>query len=86
MVRAAAKNFHRVAVLTDPSDYAALLAELAQDGTLGLPTRFAPGAKAFRLTARTTPRAIAEYLLRASRPLKTGGDAANTGACADGGG
>ena len=63
MVRAAAKNFHRVAVLTDPSDYAAVAAELASDGTLGLDTRFALARKAFRLTA-SYDAAIADYLGR----------------------
>ncbi|MEM7739925.1 MAG: bifunctional phosphoribosylaminoimidazolecarboxamide formyltransferase/IMP cyclohydrolase [Pseudomonadota bacterium] len=33
MIRAAAKNFDRVTVITDPEDYTALLAELAQGGT-----------------------------------------------------
>jgi phosphoribosylaminoimidazolecarboxamide formyltransferase/IMP cyclohydrolase len=33
MIRAAAKNFDRVTVITDPEDYAALLAELEQGGT-----------------------------------------------------
>ncbi len=32
MVRAAAKNFHRVAILSDPAQYAALLAELERTG------------------------------------------------------
>ncbi|HVL29902.1 MAG TPA: bifunctional phosphoribosylaminoimidazolecarboxamide formyltransferase/IMP cyclohydrolase, partial [Sphingomicrobium sp.] len=51
MVRSAAKNHAFVAVLTDPADYAALLAELDQHGgtTLGLRKRLA--AKAFALTA-----------------------------------
>src|SRR5271157_2822966 len=41
MVRAAAKNFHRVAVLTDPSDYQPVLAELsAGRGALTLATRW----------------------------------------------
>ncbi len=52
MVRAAAKNFHRVAVVTDPADYPAILAELAAGrGTLALATRFALAKKAFALTA-----------------------------------
>ncbi|MEM9284605.1 MAG: bifunctional phosphoribosylaminoimidazolecarboxamide formyltransferase/IMP cyclohydrolase [Pseudomonadota bacterium] len=33
MIRAAAKNFDRVTVITDPEDYAPLLAELEQGGT-----------------------------------------------------
>ena len=52
MVRAAAKNFHRVAVLTDPSDYPAVLAELgAGGGRLGLATRFRLARKAFAVIA-----------------------------------
>jgi phosphoribosylaminoimidazolecarboxamide formyltransferase/IMP cyclohydrolase len=62
MVRAAAKNFHRVAALTDPADYPGILAELAENrGTLSLATRFALAQKAFRLTAGYDA-AIAEYL------------------------
>jgi phosphoribosylaminoimidazolecarboxamide formyltransferase / IMP cyclohydrolase len=62
MVRAAAKNFHRVAVVTDPADYPAILAELAGGGgALSLDTRWALAQKAFRLTARYEA-AIAGYL------------------------
>jgi phosphoribosylaminoimidazolecarboxamide formyltransferase / IMP cyclohydrolase len=62
MVRAAAKNFHRVAVLTDPADYPAVLAELSSSGgTLGLQTRFRLSQKAFALTA-AYDAAIASYL------------------------
>jgi phosphoribosylaminoimidazolecarboxamide formyltransferase / IMP cyclohydrolase len=65
MVRAAAKNFHRVAVLTDPSDYPSVAAELAKDGTLGLETRFTLARTAFRLTARYDA-AVADYLAAAA--------------------
>ena len=62
MVRAAAKNFHRVAVVTDPADYPRLVAELAAGGgALALATRFALAKKAFALTARYDA-AIAAYL------------------------
>jgi phosphoribosylaminoimidazolecarboxamide formyltransferase/IMP cyclohydrolase len=62
MVRAAAKNFHRVAVLTDPADYPRVVAELAAGGgALALTTRFALARKAFRLTAQYDT-AIAAYL------------------------
>jgi phosphoribosylaminoimidazolecarboxamide formyltransferase/IMP cyclohydrolase len=62
MVRAAAKNFHRVAIVTDPVDYAGVLAEMkGHGGTLSLDTRFALAQKAFRQTARYDA-AIAEYL------------------------
>lgn len=61
MVRAAAKNFHRVAVLTDPADYPGVIEELSADGTTCLATRFRLAQKAFRLIARYD-EAIAGYL------------------------
>jgi phosphoribosylaminoimidazolecarboxamide formyltransferase/IMP cyclohydrolase len=62
MVRAAAKNFHRVAAVTDPADYRGVVAELAAGGgALSLATRFALARKAFRLTAHYDA-AIAAYL------------------------
>jgi len=52
MIRAAAKNYIRVAPVTDPGDYQAILAELrANSGSLPLATRFALMKKAFALTA-----------------------------------
>lgn len=52
MVRAAAKNFKYVAVITDPGDYAALIDELqANEGALTYETRFYLMRKAFNLTA-----------------------------------
>lgn len=52
MVRASAKNYLRVASVTDPADYAALAAELAENnGTLGLETRFNLMKKSFAHTA-----------------------------------
>lgn len=52
MIRAAAKNYLRVAAVTDPEDYGALLDELRrQDGALGLDFRFRLMRKAFRHTA-----------------------------------
>jgi len=61
MVRAAAKNFHRVAVLTDPADYTLILSEIASDGCTRLATRYRLAQKAFRLIARYDT-AIAEHL------------------------
>lgn len=62
MVRAAAKNFHRVAVVVDPADYPAIAAELAAGGgALSLATRFALAQKAFWATAQYDA-AIAAYL------------------------
>ena len=52
MVRASAKNYLRVASVTDPLDYAPLAQELAaHGGTLGLDTRFKLMKKAFAHTA-----------------------------------
>ncbi len=52
MVRAAAKNYHRVAALTDPADYTPILSELtAGAGALSLATRWRLAQKAFALTA-----------------------------------
>jgi phosphoribosylaminoimidazolecarboxamide formyltransferase/IMP cyclohydrolase len=52
MVRSAAKNHAHVAIVTDPADYAALLAELdANEGATSLALRKRLAAKAFALTA-----------------------------------
>ena len=62
MIRAAAKNHERVAVVVDPADYAALAAELdAGGGKLGAETRLGLARKAFGLTA-SYDRAIAAWL------------------------
>ncbi|HEY4579949.1 MAG TPA: hypothetical protein VIG89_02845, partial [Candidatus Acidoferrales bacterium] len=52
MVRSAAKNLESVAVVTDPADYAAVAAELAESGGFSLATRVALAQKAFAATAR----------------------------------
>jgi len=52
MLRAAAKNYLRVASICDPADYDNLLATLrVQEGALDLPARFAYARKAFAHTA-----------------------------------
>jgi len=62
MIRAAAKNFLRVASVVDPTDYPSLLEILgAHEGQLDLATRFALAKKAFAHTAAYDSR-IAEYL------------------------
>jgi len=62
MVRAAAKNHSGVAVVTDPADYDAILAELrASGGHLSAATRLALAKKAFAHTA-AYDAAIANYL------------------------
>ena len=50
MVRSAAKNHAHVAILTDPADYAAVVAEVEAGGTT-LPTRRRLAAKAYAATA-----------------------------------
>jgi phosphoribosylaminoimidazolecarboxamide formyltransferase/IMP cyclohydrolase len=60
MLRASAKNYLRVASVTDPSDYAALLAEVKDSGALSLETRFELMKKTFAHTAEYDG-AIASY-------------------------
>jgi phosphoribosylaminoimidazolecarboxamide formyltransferase/IMP cyclohydrolase len=62
MVRASAKNFLRVASVTDPADYEGVIRELeAGKGILSLKTRFGLAQKAFAHTA-AYDTAIAAYL------------------------
>jgi phosphoribosylaminoimidazolecarboxamide formyltransferase/IMP cyclohydrolase len=62
MLRAAAKNYAAVAVVTDPSDYPKLLAEMAErEGVLSEGTRFALARKAFAHSA-AYEAAISNYL------------------------
>jgi len=62
MLRAAAKNHAAVAVVVDPSDYPAILAEMrAGGGALSDTTRFELAVRAFEHTARYDG-AIANYL------------------------
>lgn len=62
MVRASAKNYLRVASVTDPADYDGVISELqAAQGVLSLKTRFGLAQKAFAHTA-AYDTAIAEYL------------------------
>ena len=62
MLRSAAKNFARVAVATDPSQYAALLSELdASNGALSAQTRFGLSVTAFNRVAQYDA-AISNYL------------------------
>lgn len=64
LVRAAAKNFARVAVVTDPADYAAIAEMLREDGQIDLATRRRLALKAFQMT-RDYDTAIHAYLLQA---------------------
>ncbi len=62
MVRAAAKNYLRVASVVDPADYPLIVQKLGSSkGTLDLATRYALAVKAFRHTAEYDV-AIADHL------------------------
>jgi phosphoribosylaminoimidazolecarboxamide formyltransferase/IMP cyclohydrolase len=61
MVRAAAKNYQHVAVITDPADYPRLIQEMNAEGSLSLATRFELACKAFSHTA-AYDGAISNYL------------------------
>jgi len=63
LIRAAAKNHARVAVLVDPSDYAPLMDEIRATGGTSLATRARLAARAFARTA-AYDAAIAAYLSR----------------------
>ena len=67
LLRAAAKNFDRVAVVCDPSDYPALLAELGELGCISAPTRRKLAVKAFGHT-RDYDTAIEAFLHRQFPP------------------
>jgi phosphoribosylaminoimidazolecarboxamide formyltransferase / IMP cyclohydrolase len=67
MVRAAAKNHERVAVLVDPLDYAPFIAELAREGgATTLETRTRLAAKAFMHIAQYDAQ-VARFLLSRER-------------------
>lgn len=61
MLRAAAKNYQDVAVITDPTDYGVVVDELKAAGNVSLDTKKALAAKVFRQTAAYDSY-IAEYL------------------------
>jgi phosphoribosylaminoimidazolecarboxamide formyltransferase/IMP cyclohydrolase len=62
MIRAAAKNHHDVAIVVDPSDYNAIIAELKDHATsLNAQTRFNLALKSFQHTA-SYDTSIAAYL------------------------
>lgn len=61
LIRAAAKNFARVTILTDPADYSPVLAELKNTSSLSAVTRRTLANKAFAHTA-AYDAAISAYL------------------------
>jgi phosphoribosylaminoimidazolecarboxamide formyltransferase/IMP cyclohydrolase len=72
MVRSAAKNYHDVAIITDPSQYSGVIEELkANQGALSLESREQLAAAAFLRTA-TYDQAISSYFAR--KTCKDSGD------------
>ena len=62
MLRSSAKNYHDVAVVTDPQDYEKIIEEMKKaGGALSLETRFRLAKKVFKLTSHYD-KAITEYL------------------------
>jgi len=73
MLRAAAKNYRYVSVITDPDDYPVILEEMKRTkGKIAEDTNFSLAAKVFRLTARYDG-AISNYLSSVNKdgPAKT---------------
>ncbi|MBI3653248.1 MAG: bifunctional phosphoribosylaminoimidazolecarboxamide formyltransferase/IMP cyclohydrolase [Acidobacteria bacterium] len=63
MIRSAAKNFRDVAVVVSPADYIVVIDEMAaNDGCLGLQTRFNLARKAFEITSQYDA-AISSFLV-----------------------
>ncbi len=60
LIRAAAKNYERVTVLTDPDDYIPILIQLREKGKVDEDTRLALAHKAFQLTS-SYDALIAQY-------------------------
>jgi phosphoribosylaminoimidazolecarboxamide formyltransferase/IMP cyclohydrolase len=82
MVRAAAKNYPHVGIVTDPSDYPCVIEELSASGALSDATRFELARKAFSHTA-AYDGAISNYLGRVAAAPDAGkvdGGAAGTDA------
>lgn len=67
MIRSAAKNHERVAVVVDPADYGRVAAALERDGEISAQLRFELACKAFAHTA-AYDGAIASYLSRLPAP------------------
>jgi phosphoribosylaminoimidazolecarboxamide formyltransferase/IMP cyclohydrolase len=69
MVRAAAKNFHSVAVVVNPKHYATVIEELRGTGEISLETRRRLAVEAFQHTA-AYDAAIARHLGRGELPAR----------------
>ncbi|MFN2586819.1 MAG: bifunctional phosphoribosylaminoimidazolecarboxamide formyltransferase/IMP cyclohydrolase [Actinomycetota bacterium] len=68
MVRAAAKNFHCVAVVVNPARYREILEELGEHGSIALETRRRLALEAFQHTG-AYDASIASYLARVEREM-----------------
>ncbi|MFB3787015.1 MAG: hypothetical protein ACE15F_11680 [bacterium] len=66
MIRAAAKNFRSVTVITDPADYGMVLKEIRESGGISFELRHHLAAKAFQHTSKYD-QAIAAYLAKSVR-------------------
>jgi phosphoribosylaminoimidazolecarboxamide formyltransferase/IMP cyclohydrolase len=64
LVRAAAKNHASVAIVTEPDDYPAILADLDEHGAIPAVTRMQLALKAFRRTAAYDAAIVAELTKR----------------------
>jgi phosphoribosylaminoimidazolecarboxamide formyltransferase/IMP cyclohydrolase len=70
LIRAAAKNYEWVTVVTDPADYAMVLKEIQDNqGKVSLSSRLQLAAQAFRLT-HLYDGAIADYIQAQAKPPK----------------
>jgi len=69
MIRAAAKNFHDVAIVTNPADYDSLLQELREHGGTRLETRERLAAVAFARTAAYDSAISAYFSRRLDQPF-----------------
>lgn len=63
MLRAAAKNYQDVTVVTDPADYETVLEQLKENGSVDIDTKFYLMQKVFSLTAHYDTM-IADYIRR----------------------
>ncbi len=68
LLRAAAKNYETVTVLTDPSDYAQIVSELQANGHISRETNLIMSAKVFALTAHYDAIIAAYLALRTNAP------------------
>ena len=74
LVRAAAKNFESVGVMTDAADYPRVIEEIGSQGGLSRPTRLELARRAFAHTA-AYDGAIAGWLARVASPPSDGEEA-----------